>query len=64
MRLFRSEEEVPPGGAAMPIERLGQLARRWYGDRLDPGWRPRSAARSQGILRSVGLTGDFWELSA
>jgi hypothetical protein len=46
----------------MPVEQLARLAGRWYGDRLDPGWRPRGLAESQGILESVGLTGDFWRL--
>ena len=62
MRLFRSEEDLPEGGAAVPIEQLAGLARRWYGDRLDPDWRPRTRADSQGILDAVGLTGDFWRL--
>ena len=62
MLLFRSEEEAPPGGATVPIDQLDELARRWYGNRLDPGWRPRTPGGSQAILRSVGLTGDFWDL--
>jgi hypothetical protein len=62
MRLFRSEEELPAAGAVVGVEQLAALARRWYGDRLDPGWRPRTAARSQGILDAVGLTGEFWRL--
>ena len=47
----------------MPVERLNRLAKAWYGNRLDPGWRPRTPAESQGILQDVGLTGDFWQLS-
>ena len=62
MRLLRSEEEAPRGGATVPIQQLNELAKRWYGDRLDPDWRPRTAAESQAILRGVGLTGGFWEL--
>jgi hypothetical protein len=62
MRLLRSEEEVPDGGAAMPVATLAALARDWYGDRLDPGWRPRSLADSQAILARHGLTGSFWRL--
>jgi hypothetical protein len=62
MRLFRSEEEVPPGGATVPIRRLERLARAWYGDRLDPDWRPRSVAESQAVLEDAGLTGPFWRL--
>ncbi len=62
MRLFRSEEETPPHGATVSIEHLAPLAKAWYGDRLDRGWRPRTKAESQGILSAVGLTGDFWRL--
>ncbi len=62
MRLFRSEEEAPEGGAVVPVAQLRELARRWYGDRLEPGWRPRTREQSQAILDEVGLTGDFWRL--
>ena len=62
MRLFRSEEEAPAGGATVPVAHLSELAERWYGNRLDPGWRPRTPAESQAILHAVGLTGDFWTL--
>ena len=62
MRLLRSEDEVPLDGAAVPIPQLTELARRWYGDRLEPGWRPRTRDQSQAILDAVGLTGDFWRL--
>ncbi len=62
MRLLRSEDEVPAHGATVPIPQLAELARRWYGDRLDPGWRPRSREQSQRILDEVGLSGGFWRL--
>lgn len=70
MRLFRSEEEVDAWcarhgrerGAVVPVVQLEELARRWYGDRLDPGWRPRTREASQRILDEVGLTGPFWAL--
>jgi hypothetical protein len=66
MLLFRSEEELAawdgPRGATLPVGRLHELARRWYGDRLDPEWRPRTAAESQRILDSVGLHDAFWRL--
>ena len=71
MLLFRSEEDVQgwcerhgrAPGAVLGAARLWELARRWYGDRLDPDWRPRSIAESQRILDEVGLTGEFWRLS-
>ena len=62
MLLFRSEEDAPSDGARVPVAQLNELAKRWYGDRLDQGWRPRSAAESQRLLDSVGLTADFWQL--
>ncbi|MDA0164920.1 hypothetical protein OM076_31915 [Solirubrobacter ginsenosidimutans] len=61
MRLFRSEEEVTEG-ELVDLTTLAELARRWYGNRLDPDWRPRTLAESQAILDSVGLTGEFWRL--
>ena len=61
MRLVRSGEE-PTDGALVELDVLAELARRWYGDRLSPAWRPRTAAQSQAILDAVGLTGGFWRL--
>jgi hypothetical protein len=61
MRLLRSGEAVTTG-ELVSLETLGELARRWYGDRLEPDWRPRTLSESQLILDSVGLTGEFWRL--
>ena len=36
----------------------------WYGDRLSSEWRRRTPEEAQGVLAGLGLTGDFWELSA
>jgi hypothetical protein len=71
MLLFRSEEDVEdwceatgqPRGAVVAPRTLQRLAERWYGDRLDPDWRPRSRDESQAILAATGLTAPFWELS-
>jgi hypothetical protein len=61
MRLLRSGEGVTTGELVdLPTLRL--LATRWYGDRLDPAWRPRTREASQAILDEVGLTGGFWRL--
>ena len=61
MRLFRSGEE-PGTGATVDLDTLNRLAQRWYGDRLDPAWRPRTKQQSQAILTEIGLVGDFWQL--
>ncbi len=70
MMLFRSEEEAQqwsagtgrPPGAILSLEQLRRLAVAWYGDRMLPGWRPRTRPQSQAVLASVGLAGDFWNL--
>jgi hypothetical protein len=70
MLLFRSEEDVGSWcasrgcrpGALVPIRVLHRLARAWYGDRLDPAWRPRTRAQLQAVLEGVGLSGRFWRL--
>jgi hypothetical protein len=61
MRLVRSDEETR--GERVGLATLSALARDWYGDRLDPGWRPRTAGESQRILAAHGLTSGFWELT-
>jgi hypothetical protein len=61
MRLLRSGSEAT-GGELVDLPTLKRLARRWYGDRLDPDWRPRTREQSQAILDEVGLTGPFWRL--
>ena len=68
MNLFRSEEHVTrwldgrPGGATIPVAKLGELAQAWWGDRLDPNWHPHTREQNQAILDGLGLTGPFWRL--
>jgi hypothetical protein len=61
MRLLRSGSEVTEG-ELVDLPTLEALARRWYGNRMDPDWRPRTREESQAILSEVGLTGPFWRL--
>jgi hypothetical protein len=61
MRLLRSGEGVTTG-ELVDLGTLAELARRWYGDRLRPDWRPRTREQSQAILDEVGLSGPFWRL--
>ena len=71
MVFLRSEEHLerwlePKGqepGASMSATTLNALARRWWWTRVEPDWRPRTAAESQAILDELGLTGDFWRLT-
>jgi hypothetical protein len=62
MRFLRSEKNAPKAGAAVPLAAVWELSQGWYGDRLEPGYRPSSTDRLQKLLGAVGLTGEFWEL--
>jgi len=42
---------------------LNELARRWWGTRLDPDWQPRLVEESQAILTRLGLIDPFWRLA-
>ncbi len=71
MLLFQAEEDAHTWslsvgrspGAIVALDRLERLARAWYGDRLDPDWRPRTTAESQAVLTDTGLIGPFWSLT-
>ena len=68
MNLFRSGEHIDrwlagrPPGATVPVTQLCELAHAWWGDRVDPGWRPHTREQNQAILDAVGLRGAFWRL--
>jgi len=50
-------------GAAFDLPTLHELARAWYGGRLDPAWRPRTPQQAERVLREAGLDGPFWRLA-
>ena len=68
MLLFRSEDHLDawldgrPSGATIPITKLADLAEAWWGDRVDPDWRPHTREQNQAILTRLGLTDPFWDL--
>jgi hypothetical protein len=68
MNLFRSEEHVRrwlgarTPGVTLLVAQLSDLAHAWWGDRLDPDWKPRTREENQAILTAVGLTDQFWRL--
>ena len=62
MAAWCAERGYEPG-AVLPLERVWELARAWYGNRLDPGFRGRNAAEAAAALRGVGLDGPFWSLA-
>jgi hypothetical protein len=70
MLLFRSKEHLGrwidaghPRGAELTLDQQWLLAQRWFAGRHLPEWKKRSAEEVEAVFRSVGLEGDFWELS-
>lgn len=69
MLLFRSEDEADawcaatgePRGDTVPLAQVWALAQAWYGNRMHPDFRGRSAAQARAVFASVGLTSDFWQ---
>jgi hypothetical protein len=51
-----------PVGGLLPLPQAWALARRWYGDRLQPGWRRKTPDEAQALFTELGLTGGFWAL--
>jgi hypothetical protein len=66
MPLFRDEEHVrnayPVPGTVFAPAQLWELAKRWYGDRLEPDWVPHTRQRNQADLEAAGLPGAFFQL--
>jgi hypothetical protein len=70
MLLFRSEQHVDnwcrqwgrPRGGTLSLQQGWKLAQLWYGDRLNPTWRPMTSGEAQSVFAEVGLLGDFWRL--
>jgi len=71
MLLFRSEQHVDRWcaqwnrrrGGTLTLNQGWRLAKEWYGDRLSPDWRPKTAVEAQAAFARIGLVGDFWDLS-
>ncbi len=71
MLLFRSEEHVATWwrdrgtepGAVFDVDRMWALADAWYRDRLDPGFRRRTAQEAEALFAEIGLTGERWRLT-
>ena len=50
-----------PRGAVLSLEQTWALAKLWYADRMDPGWRRRTPEEATAAFTSIGLTGEFWQ---
>jgi hypothetical protein len=72
MLAFRSEAHVDrwcearglAKGAVFELEQAWRLASTWYADRLSRGWRRRTPEEAEAVFAAVGLSGDFWRLTA
>ncbi len=70
MLLFRSEDHVDrwcrqwglDRGATLSLDQQWRLARAWYHDRMQPGWRRKTPEEAQELFTRLGLTSAFWEL--
>ena len=72
MLLFRSEEHLERWrlerdlgrGETLTLEQQWELARNWYSNRMDPDWRRRTPEEAEKVFATLGLTKDFWKLTA
>ena len=70
MLLFRDEAQVLDWcerhgiakGDVQPIAAVWELAKRWYGNHLNPDWVKWSIPEARAIFESLGLTHPVWEL--
>ena len=70
MLLFRSEDDVDgwcaatgePRGETLPLHQVWELSQRWYGNRMDPDFRGRTAEGAMAMFRQAGLTSEFWRV--
>ena len=69
MLFFRSEDDLRAWcrgrgrepGPAVPVSRLWDLSKVWYGSRLDPNAPRPTPKEARAIFAGVGLTGPFWD---
>lgn len=54
---------APVDGGYAPLAAMWEVTKPWYGDRLDPDHSRKTVAELQDILKSAGLTADFWRLT-
>ena len=53
-----------PRGEVLTLDHTWELAKLWYQDRMDPGFRGRSADEAQHIFRQLGLHAPLWDVQA
>ena len=56
------EEHGVARGAVVTLAQCWELSKKWYVDRLNPEWRPKTIEEMESIFSSVGLEGPFWDV--
>jgi hypothetical protein len=51
-------------GDLQPLSTVWELARRWYGEHLQPDWRKKSADEARTIFAALGLDHHVWDLDS
>ncbi len=67
---FRAESEIEQWrrredrrkGAALPLQKVWDLSRLWYGDRMSRSYRGRTMNEARAIFAKLDLTDEFWML--
>ncbi len=67
---FRSREDILewcdrhrlPHGEDVPLHRVAQFARAWYGTHANKNWHKWTIAEAQAIFEQSGLVSPFWDL--
>jgi hypothetical protein len=47
-------------GKTLTLRKTWDLSRAWYGNRLSPDYRGRTAEEIRGVFDGVGLSDEFW----
>ena len=50
-----------PRGEVLTLAQVWSLSLAWYGDRLAPAFRGRTAAQATDLFARLGLTSAFWQ---
>ncbi len=59
--LWTAQHNIPKGDI-QPLEKLWELAQKWYGDYLNPNWVKRTAEEAKTVFNEIGLTHSIWNL--
>ena len=54
------EAQNRPRGKTLTLQKTWELSETWYGNRLSPEYRGRTAEEIREVFDGVGLTDEFW----